>query len=503
VARTGRRGRDHRLVTATLAVDRPVDHPPDLLEPAEPGLLGWVVGAGLVVTAAAGALVLLVPGTGVLLGLGLLFGAVPLGAAALVLLRRPELAPWGALLIFVTSAELRLRVHPAIGLLKDVYVVVLVGLVVLYVLRRPSTVRRLRTFAFPLAALGVLVALYLLDPAGSHDTSWVFGTRLLLEVLALLLVGLLLAPREALGHLVRAMTVIVPAEAAFAWLQQAAGADRLVYQWGYEYGAQVRSTSGGGLRVSGTFEDPFQLAALAVLAMAVGIFAATSRRQAVVLIVAGLAVLAATSVRTAMVQVALLLVVYAVRRGWGRQAAALGMVAAVTGVLVLATTTASVTPGAPEEPLLFTLNGRSTSWALAIDGVESLVMGNGVGARGTGSTRTDTGLTAPPSYDGTAPNAYFAGNPAFLDSSYAQVQSDVGIVGSAALVLALGGLAAVVVRRCRDPRNGAAWAACGVLAVTLVDWVGRSSLASYTTGFLTLYVLGVLLGASHLREDAR
>ena len=495
-------------MTATLTVDRSPADPgvprlPGIPEHTGPGLLGWVVSAGLLVTAVSGALIVLVPGTGVLLGLGLLLGAVPLGGAALLLARRPELAPWGALLVFATSAELRLRLHPAIGLLKDVYVIVLVALVLLYVFRRPSALRRLRPFAPMLAALAVLVGLYLLDPAGDRGTSWVFGTRLLLEVLVLLLVGMVLAPERSLVHLVRAMAVLLPAEAAFSWLQQAVGAQALVYQWGYEFGAQVRSTSSGGLRVSGTFEDPFQLAALAVLGLALGIFTAASRRQSAVLIASGLAVIAASSVRTAMVQVLLLLVVHAVRRGWGRQAAALGMVVAVIGVLVLATTTSSVTPGAPERPLLLTLNGRSTSWALAVDGVESLVVGNGVGARGIGSTRTTTGVTAPPSYDGTAPAAYFAGNPAFLDSSYAQVQSDVGFVGSAAFALALGGMAAVVLRRSRDPRNGAAWAACGVLNVTLVDWVGRSSLASYTTGFLTLYVLGVLLGASHSREDMR
>jgi hypothetical protein len=35
-----------------------------------------------------------------------------------------------------------------------------------------------------------------------------------------------------------------------------------------------------------------------------------------------------------------------------------------------------------------------------------------------------------------------------------------------------------------------------VVAVSLIDWIGRSSLASYTTGFLTMYVLGVLIAAS-------
>ena len=67
-------------------------------------------------------------------------------------------------------------------------------------------------------------------------------------------------------------------------------------------------------------------------------------------------------------QVGLLLVIYALRRGWAREAAALAAVAAVAGVMILATTTSAIYPGAPEEPLLFSLNGRSTSWSLAVDG---------------------------------------------------------------------------------------------------------------------------------------
>jgi hypothetical protein len=436
------------------------------------------------------------------LALGLVVGMVPLGGLALLLVRRPELAPWGAVVVFSTSAELKLRVSSTVGVLKDGYVFLLAVLVVLLVLHRPGALRRLLPLSLPLAALGVLVAMYLVDPAGSHDTSWLFGTRLLLEVLVLLLVGLLLAPGRSLGHLVAAMSVVLPFEAVFAWTQQAAGVESLVYQWGYEFGAQVRSTSSGGLRVSGTFEDPFQLAALAVLGLALALFV-SSGRQAWLLGVSAVAVLAATEVRTSYIQVALLLVLWAVRRGWGRQAAVLGMVGAILGVVVLATTTSSVTPGAPEEPLLFTLNGRLTSWGLAIDGWESSVIGNGVGARGIGSTRVDTSLSSAPAYDGSAPAAYFAGDPAFLDSSYAQVQSDVGLVGSAALLLALAGLTAGLARRCRDTGDGPAWAALAVLAITAFDWVGRSSLASYTTGFLTLYILGVLIGANIRREDTR
>ena len=466
------------------------------------GLVRMAVTAGLLVVAMAA--VLLVLGFGAVPALGLMAGAPVAAAGAYLLYRRPELAAWAAVLLFSTSAELRLRVDPTIGVLKDALVGLLVVLVVIAVRQRPSALRRLRPLALPAAALAVLVGLYVLDPAGAHGTSWIFGTRLLVEVLALLLAGAVLAPRATLVHLVRAMVVVLPFEAAFAWAQQVAGPASLIYGWwGYEYGAQVRSTSGGGVRTSGTFEDPFQLAALAVLGLALALFVA-SRWQAAVLIASAVAVLGATSVRTAMLQAALLLVVYAVKRGFGREAVALGAVAALAGMFFLATTTSAVRPGAPEEPLLLTLNGRSDAWALAVDGWDSLVTGNGVGARGTGSTRTEVAVSGPPQFDGSAPDAAFAGNPAFLDSSYAQVQSDVGIVGSAALLTALAGTAVFLVRRVRrDPADGAAWAALGVLAVSVVDWIGRSSLASYTTGFLTLYVLGVLIGAVASQERTR
>jgi hypothetical protein len=476
--------------------------PLPLEEPAR-SLALPAIGGGLLVCALAAGVLIVGPPNGALLALGVLFGVPVLAGSAYLLHQRPWLASWVAIVLFSTSAELRLRINPAIGVLKDVYVFLLVVLVVLWVRQRRGELRRLRPLALPLAAFGVLVGLYLLDPAGSHGTSWLFGTRLLVQVLALLLVGILLAPQRTLEHLMLAMCVVLPFEAVFAWIQQAAGPAALVYQWGYEYGSQLRSTSTGGVRTSGTFEDPFQLAALAVLGLALAFFVAR-RGQALVLIVSALGVLAATSVRTAMIQAGVLLVLYAIRRGWAREAAALAAVTAVAGVLILATTTTAIYPGAPQEPLLFSLNGRSTSWSLAVDGWQSLVTGNGVGARGTGSTRTAVSVSGAPRYDPTsAPVPAFAGNPAFLDSSYAQVQSDVGIVGTAALLTALAGIGVFVFRRCRDRTDGAAWAAAGVLAVSLIDWIGRSSLASYTTGFLTLYVLGVLLGAVRKPAEPR
>src|SRR3712207_167618 len=61
--------------------------------------------------------------------------------------------------------------------------------------------------------------------------------------------------------------------------------------------------------------------------------------------------------------------------------------------------------------------------------------------------------------------AAFSGDPAFLDSAYAQVQSDVGVVGTVALLTSLAALSVHVIRQCRDAGRRTDWAACGVLGV--------------------------------------
>ena len=460
------------------------------------------LGLGALAIASAAAVALPTAPLGLVAAAGL---GVPLVVVVGLLLHRNAwLIPWGAIGIFSTSAELRLRITPELGVLKDFYLALLLVVVGLSAARSGRVRERLRPLSGPLAAIGVVVGLYVLDPAGTHGTGWLFGSRLLFSVLALLFIGLCCAdPERTTAHLVRAAAAMLAFEAVFSWLQHLAGADSLVFRWGYQYGAQVRVTSGGGLRTSGTFEDPFQLAALAVLGLALGVFLAQGWLR-IVLIVSALAVLGATSVRTAWIQVAVVLVVLALRRGYWRQALTLGAVGVIAGVFVLATTTTSDRPGAPEVPLLFGLNGRSTAWAQAVQGPLSFVAGNGVGALGIGSTRDSTGVSAPPAYDPhKAPDALYAGNSAFLDSTYAQIQSDVGIVGSLALIIGLAGLVGVLAGRCRrNPGDRAGWAALAVLAVSIVDWIGRSSLASYTTGFLTMYVLGVLVAASLTQERA-
>lgn len=431
-------------------------------------------------------------------------GLAAVAAVAWGLLARPWLAPWGVVFLFGTSAELRLRISETLGLAKDGYVALLLAVTVMAVLRgRTSLAARLPPVAvgFPLA---VLIALYVLDLGGSHGSNWFFGARLLLEPMLLLVVGLLTPrPRAALRHLVTALCVFLAAEAVLVWIQQAVGPDALVYQWGYEFGSQVRLTSGGALRSPGTFEEAFSLTAFAVLGACVALTVA-SRRQAVLLWVSVAAILGATQVRTAVLQLSVLVLLVLVRRGMLR-AASVGVVGVVAGALLVAGAyiRSATIPGGPVRPLLFTLNGRFEAWAVAYQGVHTLVRGNGVGMLGAGLSRAQGGLvSAGPRYD---PNAEstprFAGDPTFIDSSWGQVLSDVGLAG----VLAL--LAWVVtycwwLRRPAGEGDAAAWLALAVLAVSVVDWISRTTLGSYPTGFITLYLLGLATGAAFTARAA-
>ncbi len=427
----------------------------------------------------------------VVLGLGIA------AAGSWLLVRRPWLAPWAVIFLFGTTAELRLRVSDSFGLAKDALVVFLLAATLLAVLQgRTSLAARLPPLpvGFPLA---VLVGLYLVDLGGDHGGGWVFGTRLLLEPLLLLAIGLATPRTEvALRHLVQAMTVFLVIQAVLGWVQQAVGADALVRQWGYAFGSQVRLTSSGGLRSPGSFEESFSLAAFAVLGACLALTVA-SRRQAVVLWISVAAVLGATQVRTAVLQLAVLVILVLVRQGKIR-AALVGVVGAAAGAVLAAGVylVSATVPGGPVRPLVFTLNGRFDAWAVAYQGLSTLVRGNGVGALGAGSTRAEAGLVSQaPAYDPSRESeALFAGNSAFIDSSWGQVLSDVGLVGVLALLAWVVAYCWWMARPAREG-SGPAWLALAVLAVSVVDWLSRTTLGSYPTGFATLYLLGLATGA--------
>ncbi len=423
-------------------------------------------------------------------------GLLVTAALVALLVARPWLAPWGIVFLFGTTSELRVRIADVVGVTKDAYVALLLGLAVLAVVRgRTSLVARFPPLAI-WAPMAVLLALYLVDLGGEHGVSWLFGTRLLVETVLLLLIGLTAPdPDRTLRHLVLALSVFLPLEAALAWVQQAVGPDALVRSWGYAFGSQVRLTSGGGLRSPGTYEEAFALASHAVVGACVAATVA-SRRCAALLWVSVAAVLAATQVRTAALQVAVLLLVVLVRRGQVVAAAVSVVAVGAAGLLAAGVfLTSSTVPGGPVKPLLFTLNGRFDAWAVAYEGPGTLVRGNGVGAVGSGSTRAGRGVIAQaPRYDPERESeARFAGDPAFIDSSWGQVLSDVGLVGVAALGLWVVAFPRWVLRA--SPRGSpSAWLVVAVVAVSVTDWVSRTTMASYPTGFTTFYVLG--LGAA-------
>ncbi|GAB7193726.1 hypothetical protein NUM3379_44360 [Kineococcus sp. NUM-3379] len=422
-----------------------------------------------------------------------------------LLVTRPWLAPWGVVVLFSTTAELRLRVSEVLGVSKDVLVVVMLATTAWAVARgRTSLAARIPppSVWVPLA---VLVILYVADLGGNHGSEWFFGTRLLLEPLLLLAIGSLSPdPRRTLQHLVLALCVILPVQAVLVWIQQAVGPDALVYQWGYAFGSQVRLTSGGDLRSPGTFEEAFSLAALAVLGACVAATVAT-RGQCLLLWASIAAVLAATQVRTAVLQLAALTVVLLLHKR-RMPSAVIGTLGAAGGALLAAGIylKSSAVPGGTVRPLLFTLNGRFEAWAVAYQGPETLLRGNGVGQVGAGLTRARSGLLASgPRYDPDRESAaLFAGNPAFIDSTWGQVLSDVGLLGVLALLVWVVAHASWL-RSPLSQNDPAAWLAVSILVVSVVDWVSRTTLGSYPTGFSTLYMLGLATGAAIAARGVR
>ena len=72
---------------------------------------------------------------------------------------------------------------------------------------------------------------------------------------------------------------------------------------------------------------------------------------------------------------------------------------------------------------------------------------------------------------------------------------DVGLVGVLALLAWVVAYCWWMARPAREGR-GAAWLVLAVLAVSVVDWLSRTTLGSYPTGFTTLYLLGLATSAA-------
>jgi len=334
--------------------------------------------------------------------------------------------------------------------------------------------------------------------------------RLVGEPLLLLLVGCVLPdPRRNLRYAVASLIAIGCVIAAYGLLQQLAGADRLV-SLGYSYSAQVR-TINGQLRSFGTLDDPFEYAAVLLLAFAAVIFW-LRRGQAAWWAGSLLALGAAASLVRTLVLVTVGYVALALMRA-GRSVPAVlflgGAIVASSLTLVNATGTQGTTyavfpaggsvqyvtePQSTGGESLF-LNGRLSAWSIAL-GSKPLdwLFGRGVGAVGTAAARSTYTFSS-----GAANSA----NAAAVDSAYFATIADVGLAGLAVALALWWRLAALSIRYARLGRD-AGWLALAIIACILLDGLTRSVFTEFPTMYLGMLVVGIALAsaATASREDA-
>jgi hypothetical protein len=415
-------------------------------------------------------------------------------------------APHAAVALFVVYAiahpALALAITPYLSPAKDVFVAAAVTALAAHA--AAGTLRR-GADAWLVAAVLVLIGLYVVNPAGGHGPAWFHGSRLVVETLVMLLSGYLL-PGAARTWRWATVTLIALAAsvAIFGLVQQAVGPERLVAAWGYRWGDQVRVTESGHLRSFGSLADPFNYAMVLLLAFAV---LATTRRfrpawaTAAVgaLLAAGLV---ASFVRTALVIAAVVGIVALVRRRRAVAAAAATATLVACGVaagVVLSNDSGARAGSVPE---LRTLNGRTELWGRALPHPLDALTGRGVGTIGPGAARArSTQVTGGFTTEITDARPSPARPIDFLDSMYLAVVVDVGLLGLALLLVALA-RATELALRAASAGGEAAWAAGLFVFILLCDGLTRSSLTSVASGMLVMLLTGLALAAAEAQATS-
>ena len=485
----------------TLAASpRPVTSGPGHARPAGAGVpLLALAGAALLTVAMAAGLTLRP-------GLSVYPVGAALGVAMLLAVHRVPHVAAAVLVVFLeVQAALKFYVSDSFGPAKDA-AALLVVLVVLVpvVLTRAGRTRigdpRL------VVALAALVAVYLLDPAGSHSPGWSPTVRLVVESIGLFLAGWLTRdPVRSWRWVAGAVVGCGVVQSVLGFVQQAVGVDQLVTRFGLAYGAQVRTTSSGQLRSFGTFDDPFNYGAITTIALVVAAFTLRQtwlRWGTVAVLAAGIVV---SVDRTMIALLPVLALLWLVLRGRAAIAGLLVAAALAGGVAYVALPSAPVGPqvvvasSAPPNFLL-SLNGRTETWAQVVRGPQDVLFGRGVGVLGSGLARSQQGgiATQDRSVSGVAPDAASNDQLTSLDNSYLAVVADTGILGLALLLVAASRVWAGVSRGVRA-RSGAALAGAGILLVVAVDGLTRTSLTAFPFGILGLLVLGTAVGAAQAR----
>jgi hypothetical protein len=395
--------------------------------------------------------------------------------------------------LFAAIPITKVLVASWVGPIKDVVVLAALVATLFVALQRgtregASPVDRL-LIGFVLALFG----LYIVNvggaiSGGSHGIAWAQGVRLVGEPLILFAAGLTLAnPRRTLSFAVASLIATGVAVASYGILQQYLGEWRLV-AFGYSFREQVR-TIGGRLRSFGTLDQPFDYAALLLLALSAVLF--WMRRGPLKgTIIAVLATgLAFSFVRGALVTSVALLAILLV--SWGRVTIGLLLLAASTVTalaFLLALSGAHETHSVRSGPNTYiTLNGRTTVWETIFSKPSQVPFGAGVGKFGTAAERAQFGVTADPAKAQKKARA--------VDSGYFATVADVGLIGLVVLVLMFTRIA--VLARAATRRTGRiGWLVIGWLAVLLIDAVFRASFTGFPTAFLGMLLIGIGIAAS-------
>jgi hypothetical protein len=439
----------------------------------------------------------------VTLALAAIGGGIASVGAVVTFVRRREVL-FGLLVVFlIAQPTLDTFVSGAFGPAKDV-VVILVGIGTvagLAVNRGPSPFAR---DVWLFGATALLLAMYVVDPAGPHNAAWANDMRLALESFGLFLMAML-SPNPERNWRAISMGLVVGATLSAIWglIQQEIGFRSLVLKFGYTYGSQVRQTASGQFRSFGLLQDPFNYVTVCLLALAVLLFTRRFARWRWPLF----AVIAAGAftawVRTADV-ILVLLVLLALARSGRRQWAAAGVVmigvAGLAYLVASGTTSASTTTtGMPTGGIgvLLTLDGRTSTWAHDIPNLGALLVGQGVGQIGSGAARTVAGALGTSALGSKAVGVltqqqFLQYN---IDSIYLGTIVDVGLLG---LLLLLWVFSRVVVLARRATARGSeyGWAALALLLVMVTDGLTRSSLTAFPVGYIGLLSIGAATAAA-------
>jgi hypothetical protein len=394
---------------------------------------------------------------------------------------------------------LKFFVSTAFGPLKDV---VVVGIVLAYVgsaaWRRVGGARGAGPDHWLLGGIALIAVLYVVNPAGTYGAAWMDATRIELEALLLLAVGL--STRDADDVLTATVNVLVAvcvAEALIGAVQHVIGGQQLILHYHYAYGAQVRDDPSGRLRSFGTFDEPFSYGTFLLLGAAAVLFGPRARWWNVFAVGAISVGVVLSWVKTSQVTLVVLLLAWALVNLRKTVTAAIAMASACALPLAVVYLTRKKPTLVSNGASVFNLNGRTKGWTRVVTHVSALALGNGVGVRGAGLQRSAAGgtIAAVQRYvPGKPPIISPLVGPGFVDSSYLSALSDTGLPGLVVLLAVMGRIALLI---WRGYRAGSAWAPLGlaVVGVIVIDGFTRSSLTAFPLGYIALFIVGLLVRA--------